>query len=360
MNDAIGNPGSDLDLVASALDTSDTRSDELKPEHRDTVVETVKGSRSEATRRAYEADQRDFRSWCQQHNYRDLPASAQIVAGYLTSLDRPGDDRTQLALSTIDRRMAAIGQLHKSNGYPNPCLEQIVRQARIGIRNNRALQYEQQHRPPVTQKKEIRIADLKQIITTLDLANPRDVRDKAILLLGYNSALRRSELAALFVSDITTHPEGLELNKRRSKTDQQGRGMRVEVAYGKHPETCAVLAYRQWLDISGITSGRVFRRVYPDGRIPDGEPGTPDDRNKPMSGQAIADIIKKHMKKLSYDPRDYAGHSLRRGFVTESLRNKVDERDIARQTGHTTSRGLDPYASDASLMENPPNTSFDL
>ncbi len=96
---------------------------------------------------------------------------------------------------------------------------------------------------------------------------PLGARDRAILLLGFAGALRRSELVALERRDIDVRREGLVVTVRRSKTDQEGAGRKVDLPYGSHPETCPVRAYVAWLELSGDSSGPVFRHVDRWGRI---------------------------------------------------------------------------------------------
>ena len=91
------------------------------------------------------------------------------------------------------------------------------------------------------------------------------VRDKALLLLGFAGAFRRSELVALDASDIEWTPEGCRVTVRRSKGDQEGLGQQVAIVKGV--VACPVTALRQWLDAAGIVEGPIFRRILRGGHV---------------------------------------------------------------------------------------------
>jgi integrase len=165
------------------------------------------------------------------------------------------------------------------------------------------------------------------------------VRDRALLLLGFAGAFRRSELVSLNAEDVTFTGDGLVILLRRSKTDQEGEGRKVGIPYGSHPETCPVRALRVWLDALGITEGPLFRSVQ-HGRI---QPGR-------LCDEAVALMVKRHAKALGKDARRFAGHSLRAGLVTSAAIAGVSERSIMRQTGHRSHAILQRYIRDASLF----------
>ena len=307
------------------------------------VADAVRSSRAEATLRAYTSDVADFREFCRAVGLEWMPAEPATVAAYIAELAAPPDDRAPLAASTIRRRLAGIGEAHKHAGVPNPCMDPLVKQVLKGVRRQIGV-------APKHRKTGLSTADVRAIIEGLDGTRMIDVRDKALLLVGFATALRRSELVALDVEDIENHPEGLLVWRRRSKTDQESRGHRIEVAYGDHVVTCPVRAYRTWLEEAQIAAGPVFRSVNRHGSI--GE--------RRLSDRSVADIIKRHVVRLGYDTAEYAGHSLRRGFATETARNGASERTIASTTGHTTTKGLQPYIADAEVMQDPPSRYLNL
>ncbi len=302
------------------------------------IAHAYRASRSVATLAAYRSDWDDFTNWCHDLNIVPLPAEPSTVAAYLADLASPPGDRPPMAISTIQRRMAALGEAHKAAGHHNPCTDPLVKQVMKGLRRQVGV-------APKHRKAGLSTADIRAMVTSLDLGRPIDVRDRALLLVGFATALRRSELVALEVADVEPHPDGMIVHKRRSKTDQEAAGERIEVAYGQHNATCPVRAYRAWLEAANITTGPIFRPVNRHGTVAD----------RAIAPQAVAEVIKKHVARLDLDSTEYAGHSLRRGFSTQAARNGASERTIARTTHHTSIKGLQPYIDDAELFTDPPS-----
>lgn len=302
------------------------------------IATAYRGARSASTLKAYRSDWSDFVTWCEPLTLESLPSEPATVAAYLAELADPPDDRDPLAMSTIERRVAALGEAHKAAGHQNPCMTPLVKQVMKGLRRQLGV-------APTQRKAGLSTADVRAIVGALDGNRLIDVRDRAILLVGFATALRRSELVALDVTDFENHPEGLIVHKRRSKTDQESAGERIEVAYGEHLDTCPVRAYRIWIDEAEIADGPVFRSVNRHGTLAE----------RRLSPQSVAGVIKKHVTRLGHNADDYAGHSLRRGFSTEASRNGATERAIARTTHHTSTKGLQPYIEDAELFTDPPS-----
>lgn len=328
-----------VDVVSQQLaEVRDGASPERIAELEAKIALAVQRSRSESTMVAYRSDWRDFETWCAALALPCLPAAPGTVAAYLAELADPGDDRAPLAMSTIQRRVASIGEAHKSAGLLNPCADPLVKQVTKGIRRTIGV-------APKNRKSGLSTADIRAIVNGLDGTRLIDLRDKAILLVGFATALRRSELVALDLDDVENHPEGMIVHKRRSKTDQEAAGRRIEVAYGEQIITCPVRAARTWIDEAGISAGPVFRAVNRHGQV--GE-----DR---LSDRSVANIVKKHVQRLGYESRDFAGHSLRRGFSTEASRNGASERTITATTHHASTKGLQPYIEEAEVFQDPPS-----
>jgi integrase len=173
----------------------------------------------------------------------------------------------------------------------------------------------------------------KDPITAVELRRMMDtaptgllgVRDRALVLLGFAGGFRRSELVALDVRDLKFVPEGLEAFVRRSKTDQEAEGFTKVIAYGSDPATCPVRGVQDWLALSGIAEGAVFRPINRHEHI-----GV-----KRLSDFAVAVIIKRLADKAGLPTPQLSGHSLRAGFVTEANKNGADYPAIMDQTGHT-------------------------
>lgn len=134
--------------------------------------------------------------------------------------------------------------------------------------------------------------------------------DGALLLLGFAVRLRRSELVALRIEDLSPFPDGIRIRIARSKTDQHGAGQELLVVYAEPPRPCPVRALRAWIDTAELTSGPVFRRVTRTGAI-----------SSPLTAQSVALIIKKRARGAGLDEREFAGHSLRAGYATQAARD---------------------------------------
>ncbi|HTT92595.1 MAG TPA: site-specific integrase, partial [Acidimicrobiales bacterium] len=259
----------------------------------------------------------------------------------VSELAFPDDDRDPAAVSTITRRLAAIGQVHSLAGHDNPCGDALVREAMRGVR--RALGVAPRHQK--------RAVTTEEIAAAVDQLGNRliDRRDRALLLVGYAGGMRRAELAGLDVADVASAPEGLLLHLRRSKTDPEARGRRVEVVYGTNPATCPVRAYRAWMRAAVVSEGAAFRRVDRHGRVLDR-----------LSPQGVAIVVKRHMGRLGHPMSDFAGHSLRRGHATTAARNGASERTIMGTTGHTSVETVRGYIDEAQLFSDPSSSYLGL
>jgi site-specific recombinase XerD len=278
-------------------------------DHRERAHDYANAAMAINTRRAYRADWRDFAAWCERHRRAALPAVPETVAAYLAAL---ADHRKT---STITRRLSAIAQAHKTAGFPSPTGEAAVRQVAAGIRRKHGT-HQQGKEAAVT-------ADLRAMVGTLDASLP-GLRDRALLLLGFAGAFRRSELVALDVADVTRTRDGLVVRLRRSKTDQEGIGREVGIPYGSTPMTCPVRALEDWLAAAGITAGPLFHPIDRHGNV----------RPRRLTDQSVALIVKRAALAAGLNPQVYAGHSLRAGLATAAAQAGVAERTIMEQTGH--------------------------
>lgn len=290
-------------------------------------------ARSEATRRAYRHDWMSWSFWAERRKVAAMPAAPAALAAYLA--DQVDKGRS---ISTIARALTAISVAHKLARAGEPTRDPIVRETWAGICRSKGI-------APVRQAAPLLPDHLRRICELL----PRTsigYRDRAILLIGFASALRRQEIGRINIGDITDKPEGLRLIVRRSKTDQEGRGRIVGIPFGVS-DLCPVLALRQWLDVSGIKAGAVFRRVL-DSRKRQKEM-FPDLGDR-LDGRAICLVVKKAAAAAGYDPLLYSGHSLRAGFCTAAAAAGATERAIARHTGHKSERVLRGYIREGGLF----------
>lgn len=285
-------------------------------------------SRAASTRRAYTSDLRTFAAWCSPRGLSPMPASPATLAAYIASLADAGR-----SVSTIERALAAISQAHQIKGFESPTMDQIVRATMAGIR--RTLGTAQHGKAPLL------IEHLRAAVNSLP-GTLAGTRDRAILLLGWAGAFRRSEVVALDVKHLRFESDGLVVDLERSKTDQEGEGRPVPVPFGAHLETCPVRSVRAWLEASGIRSGPVFRAVDRRGRL----------GKRRLCDRTVALVVKAAAERADLDPRLFAGHSLRAGLVTQAALSGKAERDIMKQTGHRSVAQLRKYIRTAELFES--------
>ncbi|MBC5820706.1 MAG: tyrosine-type recombinase/integrase [Candidatus Eremiobacteraeota bacterium] len=254
----------------------------------------AEASRAPSSERAYAADWRDFSAFATRIGRERLPAEPETVALYVADLRRRGRRP-----ATIARKLAAIAVYHGSTGHATPTSHDVVRAVVRGTR--RQLGVAQQ------QKTALELDALRAVLAAIP-EDLRGLRDRVALLVGWAAALRRSELAALDISDVAYEREGMVLAIRRSKTDREAAGDVVAVPYGAEEATCPVRTLRRWLDAAAITNGRVLRRVDRHGNI-----------GAALSDRALANMVAARAAAAGLDG-DFAAHSLRSGFATAAAR----------------------------------------
>jgi integrase len=244
----------------------------------------------------------------------------------------------------MQRRLSSIAQAHRTADFEPPTRATVVRDAWLGIRKTFGVSS--------TKKGALETADVRAMVGTLG-DRLIDVRDRAMVLIGFASAMRRGEVAALDVEDVEVTGDGLVVTIRRSKTDQEGKGKKLGLPYGSDPATCPVRAYQAWLGRSGITAGAVFRQVDRHGRWRDGAVVVDDPHLAGrIGGRAYAERVKLLAARIGKDPTTIGGHSTRRGFITSAPRAKVLERDIMRHSRHKSLVVFRGYIADAGLFED--------
>ncbi|MCF8102150.1 MAG: tyrosine-type recombinase/integrase [Desulfarculaceae bacterium] len=270
-----------------------------------------------STLRSYHSDWTIFEAWCRSHGLPAVPAAPEAIAIFLSSQAADGKRP-----STLTRRVAAIRYFHIKAGITDsPTASEIVRSTMKGIR--RTLGAAKEQKAPATADRLLKM--VAKVPDTL-----KGSRDRAILLLGFAGAFRRSELAHLLVSDLEEVPAGLRVLIRKSKTDQEGEGQIVPILKGA--QACPVEAVRAWLERAKICEGPVFRRFGKGNKI----------FNVALRSQSIGQIVKKYAGKAGFKPEEYAGHSLRSGFLTSAAMNGASifkMMDISRHKSVETLRG---------------------
>jgi site-specific recombinase XerD len=287
--------------------------------------EYVRQAKASNTRRAYRADWADFVEWCKKYRRAPPPARPDTVAYYLA------DRSAKLKVSTLQRRLATIAEAHRAAGHNSPNSHPQVRLVWQGIRREKGVA--QDHMKPALTK------HIRLMVERLPHSLLGD-RDRALLLLGFAGAMRRSELVSLDAADLAQADEGLVVTIRKSKTDQVQAGRKVGIPFGEAEKTCPVRAIYAWLDAAGIEEGPLFRPVNRHGRVLESR----------LSDRAVAEIVKRSLKAAGRSPRGYSGQSLRAGLVTQAAMSGVSERSIQDQSGHKSLTVMRRYIRDGSLF----------
>lgn len=284
-------------------------------------------SKAGNTVKSYKSDWADFVTYCDEHSLSNLPADDRTIISYITEL---AQDKK---VSTINRRISAISQAHQAAGYETPTQTFAVRAVLKGIKNTKGTMPDK--------KQAAGIDDVKLMVETLG-NKLIDIRDRALVLIGFAGAFRRSELVSLNIEDIKADRNGITVTLRHSKTDQEGQGIKKGIPYGSNPDTCPVRALTDWLNASGITEGAIFRSINRHSQV---QPSA-------MSDKAVALVIKKLAEAAGLDSSQYSGHSLRSGFITTAADCGVDERSIMKQSGHKSLVVMRGYIQDATLFKH--------
>lgn len=293
---------------------------------------------SESTKRAYRSDWLNFLCFCDHHGLTSLPASSDTISAYLVLMSN-----SQRSVSTINRALTSINKAHVLSGHPSirtpevlACLSGIRKQNGMSTRQARAISY----------------TDLIKMAAAC-ASTLVGVRDRALLMLGWTGALRRSELTALNIGDLDFCDNGVLVHIRSSKTDQDGRGSQLAIPYSSD-RYCPIVALKAWID-----------------RIDSSDPDTPLFRvigskgaklwfqeftklGSRISDRFVSRCVKHYARLIGLSPNQYSAHSLRRGFATECGARNVPERIIARHTRHRSTAVLRGYIESGQVWtENP-------
>lgn len=286
------------------------------------VQQYLQASLSSSTRRAYATDIAQFLQWGGR-----IPTTSARLASYLAQ------NAEKLSYATLCRRVVAIGRAHKIKQLDSPADSDIVKATLQGIRRTNGVA--QRRVAPVL------LRDVRNMVRKLQ--GTRGARDKALLLMGFAGAFRRSELVAIRIEDIQLVAEGLVIRLRRGKTDQGGAGRDIAIPYMRG-NCCPVKAVVAWLEQSGITSGTLFRRVDRYGHI----------TGAGLTPQSVALIVKERAEAIGLDSQQLSGHSLRAGFVTSASKCGASSWKIRQQTGHQSDAGMQRYIRDSQLFTDNP------
>jgi site-specific recombinase XerD len=292
----------------------------------------LQSSKAGNTVRAYKSDFNDFGMFCAQNGFKSLPSDPKIVSLYLTHLSTKN-----AKMSTLKRRLVSIGVIHKLKGHYLDTKHPAIIENIMGIKRRKGSIQKA--------KKPILINSLKLIIDAIDQQNKQGIkkfRDRSIILIGFSGGFRRNEIVSLNSDDLDFVPEGLKINIKRSKTDQFGEGFTKALPYFDSSQYCPVVSLKNWLDISKITSGPVFRRFVKGSKLSENR----------LTDQTVALLIKEYLNLAGIDSKHYSGHSLRSGFATSAAESGVEERNIMAMTGHKSTEMVRRYIKEANLFKN--------
>lgn len=269
-------------------------------------------SQARNTRQAYRSDLEQFAAWG-----GSIPAFPKQVASYLA------ENAEALAVSTLKRRMAAIAWVHKDQGQVDPTKSVLVKQVFKGI--------ERHHGVRQKQATPLLLDTLEQIVSKMD-GNAKDVRDQALLLVGFYGAFRGAELLGLRIQDCIFDKGGVCLHLAKSKTDQKANGRWVPLPRFRNL-ACPTRALENWIDVCGYDTDFLFRSMS----VASGA------RSTALTVRSLSRLIQSRVKRIGIDPEGYSSHSLRAGFVTSQIEMGVDVGQIAHQTGHRSLEVLKRY-----------------
>ena len=292
----------------------------------------LKNSKSNNTVRAYKSDFNDFGIFCAQNGFNSLPSEPKIVSLYLTHLSTK-----EAKMSTLKRRLVSIGVIHKLKGHYLDTKHPAIIENIMGIKRRKGSVQKG--------KKPLLINSLKLIINVIDQQDKEEIkklRDRTIILIGFSGGFRRNEIVSLDYDDLDFVPEGLKISLRRSKTDQFGEGFTKALPYFDSSQYCPVVSLKNWLEISRINSGPVFRRFVKSSKLSENR----------LTDQTVALLIKEYLNLAGIDSKNYSGHSLRSGFATSAAESGVEERSIMAMTGHKSTEMVRRYIKEANLFKN--------
>lgn len=278
------------------------------------IATAVEAELAASTRETYSNGWRQWERWCRGRGVNPLPAPPEALAAFLAERAEAG-----LTFSTLDCYCycSAIAHRHFQEGLSDPTADFLVRRVRRGLRRILGV-------APTRQAHPLTVAELGQIITAIDLGTAIGKRDRAVLLVGYASAMRPGEISALNVEDLQRKPTGILINIRRSKTDQDAQGQVVGVARGENPLTDPIRALDEWLKLRPPGPGALFTRVvyrnYP--------------KAERIGPRAISRTVHERANAAGFDGLAVSGHSLRAGHATTAAVNGVPIDRIAAQTRH--------------------------
>jgi integrase len=277
--------------------------------------------RAPLTLHGYAADWVHFERWCARVGRETLPATADTVALYVSWLLTEAQRKT----TTASRHVCAIAHYHRVAKLPNPVPH--------GIRSIlSAVRRERKEKPKG--KRALSIDTLVEVARGCDTSTNAGSRDRALIVLGFASSLRRSDLSRLNLADVSFETKGLAVLVRYSKTDQGGKGRLIGVWAGRRATTDPVRVLRGWITKRGNWPGPLFPRITKNGDTI---------LRRGISGEAINEIVKRAVARAGIDASEYGAHSLRAGAVTASAELGRSDQEIMDLSGHANAAVMRSY-----------------
>ena len=292
----------------------------------------LQSSKAYNTVRAYKSDFKDFGLFCAQNGLKSLPSEPKIVSLYLTYLSTK-----DAKMSTLKRRLVSIGVIHRLKGHYLDTKHPSIIENIMGIKRRKGSIQKR--------KKPLLINSLKELINVIDQQDNQEIkklRDRSIILIGFSGGFRRNEIVSLNFEDLDFVEEGLKIQIRRSKTDQFGEGFFKALPYFDNSKYCPVISLKNWIEISKIETGPLFRRFIKGSKLSENR----------LTDQTVALLIKENLKLAGIDSKNYSGHSLRSGFATSAAESGAEERNIMAMTGHKSTEMVRRYIKEANLFKN--------
>jgi site-specific recombinase XerD len=290
------------------------------------VLKFARAEKAPSSRRAYRSDFNLFTRWCDVRSLCPLPATPEALAAFLASEAKRG-----VKPSSITRRVAGIRHANRLAGFEAPNISELVKATLRGIR--RTIGTAPNRKQPLT-------AELIRAVVAVMPNTLIGIRDRALLLLGFAGALRRSELVALDVDDLKETKEGVRLRIRASKTDAEKSGATIAIPHGK--KLCPVAAIHTWLKAARIGEGAIFRSIYKGGRVSPHR----------LSDRSVADIIKQYIDNIGADSARFSGHSLRAGFLTSAAKHGATLAKMMATSRHKSPETLLGYVREAEVFRD--------
>ncbi len=295
------------------------------------VAAFVEASLAPATRATYESQWKLFVGWCLEVGVNPLPADPQDVARYLAVRART------VATATVASALQAIRHVHEAHGYPAPTHNPGIKRTLSGIRRAKGSRSEGSD--------PIRRVELWRALDAIEDTH-RGRRDRALLLLGWAGALRRSEIVAADVDHLTFRSEGAVLLIPRSKTDQDGEGALIALHRGRDPRYCPVVALEMWLAGEAVNGhpveGPLFLGIDRHGN-----------RKGRLTAQSVNLLVKQRVAPFCARPEHVSAHGLRAGFITEAAELGVPDHRIQLHSRHRSREALSLYIRTAQLLFQP-------